>query len=107
MNSTMMVPGARITQSTIAGPPKENTRRAVPPRHFGSAIESSESLDSLIPIVYVELRPIAHAQLSREHLVRDVSVAGSEDVREDAAADALGGFQLNVAHAGNTFTDSG
>jgi RNA polymerase sigma factor (TIGR02999 family) len=36
------------------------------PRHFGPAIESSESLDELMPLVYAELRRIAHAQLSRD-----------------------------------------
>ena len=66
MNSTMMEPCDRMTQSTIADPPKENTRPVVLPRHFGSAIESPESLDALIPIVYGGLRPIAHAQLSRD-----------------------------------------
>lgn len=35
-------------------------------RHFGPAAESSESLDALMPIVYGELRRIAHAKLSRD-----------------------------------------
>ena len=36
------------------------------PRQFGPAIEGSESLDALMPVVYGELRRIAHAQLSRD-----------------------------------------
>jgi RNA polymerase sigma factor (TIGR02999 family) len=35
-------------------------------RHFGPAIEGEESLDALMPLVYGELRRIAHAQLSRD-----------------------------------------
>ena len=37
-----------------------------PTRHFGSATDDSEALDALVPVVYGELRRIAHAQLARD-----------------------------------------
>lgn len=38
----------------------------IPLRHSGPATEAPESLDVLMPLVYSEMRRIAHAQLSRD-----------------------------------------